>query len=181
MINLIPTEAKKYVRMEYWTRVISVWLFLVTSAALIIIALLIPSLVLVNAQLQVFENGAGSVDAQNDKYDILKSEITGANNTAQQLLSTKNQRTFHTVISRIENATNKTVRIKSITASRNQDEAIETLQVVGVADSRQALVDFRDTLEAVEMFDAVELPLSNLAKDADVPFNLSIQLTPAEQ
>jgi len=176
MINLIPTEAKKYVRMEYWLRTVSMWFLLLTFAVGIIGALLIPSVVLIRSQLVVSNNNYQAISAQNEKYTTLEKKVRISNNLSQKLLAWKDVPSFTSYITLIEGQAQKTIRIKSLVSSRVDGLNVEEITVVGIADSRQALVSFRDTLEAQNIFESVELPLSNLAKDKDVPFNIIVKV-----
>ena len=53
------------------------------------------------------------------------------------------------------------------------------LNIDGVSNNREALRDFVKTLEASGKFKTVDIPVSNYAKDKDLPF--SIKLTISEQ
>ena len=59
MINLIPPDALKGVKREYYVRVGTVWAFLLTGAFVALILLLIPLYVLINSQLNamILEGG----------------------------------------------------------------------------------------------------------------------------
>ncbi len=48
------------------------------------------------------------------------------------------------------------------------------LEINGIAATRASLSAFRVRLESHESVKAVELPLSNLVKDTDVPFSLTV-------
>jgi len=55
-------------------------------------------------------------------------------------------------------------------------EGAVTIQVSGVADTRDSLVDFHDTLKADTYYSSVKLPIENLALEMDAPFTLSITI-----
>ena len=55
MINLIPPHARKAITREYWIRVVTVWMFLATFALMVIVALQIPTYVLINSLDAVLE------------------------------------------------------------------------------------------------------------------------------
>lgn len=54
----------------------------------------------------------------------------------------------------------------------NKDEL--NIELRGQADTRNTLVNYSESLKDVEVFDSVNLPLSNLTRDIDVPFVISI-------
>ena len=174
MINLIPPHARKQVRIEYWVRVISVWVLLVTSAFVIIGLLLIPSLVLVRSQLQVYDGAYQTASDQNDVYKSLEKEVRDANNIAQQLMSTEGTPLFTELIEDVENIAKGKVTIQSISFQRNEQGIVEKINIMGNSESRVLLVAFRNAIEQHDAFSSAELPLSNLAKDKDIPFSIEI-------
>lgn len=176
MINLIPTHARHYVKVEYWVRVISVWLLLFAVAFLIIASLLIPSLVLIRAQLAAYSGTYQTASEKNDVYQGLEKSVSTANGIASELVHIKSEALFSKLIVDLESVALDKVSIDSVSLSR-EDDAVESIRVSGGAISRAALVDFRDSLEAHSSFDSVNLPLSNLAKDKDVSFNVVIVIS----
>jgi hypothetical protein len=173
MINLLPPHAQKKVQIEYWIRVCSVWIFLLGVACIIVGSLLVPSLVLVQSQLKVYSGEYQNASSQNDLYENLEQEVRVANDTAAHLVSSDKNVLFSSLISEVEEVADRTVLIKSISLSRTK-ELVESIQISGEAVSRSALVEFRDELESSPLFISAALPLSNLAKDKDVPFSITI-------
>ncbi|MFT7507785.1 MAG: hypothetical protein ACI92I_000953 [Acidimicrobiales bacterium] len=176
MINLIPPHAKKQVKTEYWVRVFSVWGLLAAIACLIIVLLLIPTYVLVRAELKVYEGLYQTASIQNDSYGELEHEVGIANEIAVRLSSIKSQITVMELIEVIEDAARGNVEITNISLVRTEGK-IGSISVAGEAYSRETLSGFRNTLEDHEFFNSVKLPISNLAKDKDVPFNIEIITT----
>jgi len=90
-----------------------------------------------------------------------------------RLVRSDNTTLFTKLVTDLEKVARNTVEVKSIAFERNEG-VVDAIRVAGNAPSRSALVDFRDGLEAHDSFSAVELPLSNLAKDKDISFNIVI-------
>lgn len=175
MINLIPPQARKNVKIEYWTRVVSVWFLLLTFAVFISGTLLVPSLISINSQLSINGSIYQVANDQNNVYEDLEKSVSRANSVAQRLVSLDNETSFTQLIFDLESVTGSLVEIKSVSFERTEGK-VEAIKVTGSAVSRSALVEFRDALESHETFGSVELPLSNLAKDKDVPFNIVISV-----
>ena len=53
-------------------------------------------------------------------------------------------------------------------------ESVREISISGTAASRQALADFRNRLREEDGVESVDLPISNLAKDRDIPFELTV-------
>ena len=180
MINLIPLRARADVKAEYWIRVVSVWLFLIGFALLITAVLLFPSLSLVQSQLEVYENSYIHASEENESNKKLESSISVANKVAQKLVQAGDSRLFTELLSDIDTAADSTITLESVLIGR-VDGGVDAIQITGNADSRGALVHFRDALEVYDSFVSIELPLSNLAKDRDIPFNITVTVGPQEK
>ena len=96
-----------------------------------------------------------------------------ANEISQRLTSLDNQFIVSQLVSAVENIAKQKVILETISLSR-VDGRINEVSINGEATSRSSLAEFRDQLEEHSFFDTAELPLSNLAKDKEVPFNIKI-------
>ncbi len=180
MINLLPPNARKQVQVEYWIRVSSVWVILLGCACIIIGLLMVPSLILVQAQLAVYDGEYQAASTQNSVYEKLEQDVQVANGIATQLGTSDGDRLFSNIISEVEGIAARTVVLNSIAFSRT-DIGVQSVQITGESASRLLLVEFRDALENSPLFDSAALPLANLAKDKDVPFSITIIVSNQEQ
>jgi len=173
MINLIPTHARKDVKTEYWVRVVTVWLFLLAAAAGIVGLLLFPSYMLVQSGLSIFEDTYQDISQQNESYETLREEVRVGNGVANHIGRTEVTPVFIMIINELESLANTNVSLASYSFARTEGK-VESISITGSAPSRASLAQFRDVLESHEFFDSAELPISNLAKDKDIPFNITI-------
>lgn len=173
MINLIPPNAQKQVRNEYWVRVVSVWLLLLGTSFIIVVILFAPVYVLIQSQLDSYWDEYTRANGETQSFKDAESEIKKANELATLLSKSKNIVTFSGTIESLEKLTKDEVIIESYSLTRKGD-VIDSIIVVGQADSRLALTQFKDSIENEPMFESVTLPLSNLAKDKDIPFSITI-------
>ena len=174
MINLIPPDARKMVQIEYWVRVVSVWLILMSIASIVLVALLLPSLVLVRSQLAAYENQYQHASEQNDSYAQLEKEVTLANSVASHLVNDEYGNLFSQLLTELNMLSGEQIVLDSVGMNRAEDAKINSINISGSAYSRADLVAFKDRIEEHSSFETAELPLSNLAKDVDVPFNIVI-------
>ena len=173
MINLIPPGAQKKVKHEYWIRVVSVWLMLGAIAFLMITILNIPAYLLVKNQLEFLTTEYQSASDDKRVFAELSQELRDANNIGTLLRTQKETYLFSEIITEIKTQAPGTVILRGFTIRRD-DGGIISITVRGQSASRNTLASFRDAIEASDMFESAELPLSNLAKDKDIPFNISI-------
>ena len=67
------------------------------------------------------------------------------------------------------------VRIIGISLEHNENKL--NIMVEGVAATRQALVSFRESLEESSVFAGVTLPISDLAKDSNIEFQIELSIS----
>lgn len=173
MINLIPPSAQSQVKKEYWIRVISVWLLLIGTAFFIVAILNAPVYVLIRSQLQSFLQEYNQANDESESFATSEATINKANEINTVLASSQSVTSFSTIIEELEKLTGPAVRITNFSLSR-QEDAIATIVINGSADSRLSLSEFKDAIEESPLFETATLPLSNFAKDRDVPFSIDI-------
>lgn len=175
MINLIPPDARTRITTEYWARVVTVWLFLLAVAAVLAGAFLLPSYVLVTSQVRSF-----AVEAEAAKASVAHSDGTArvlviAGDQARLLREGEQMRRFTDLMAAVSAAAGAGIDIREYSFSRAAG-VVTPVQVGGVAATRQSLAVFRDALRAEPTFAAVDLPISNFAKDRDIEFSLSLTI-----
>jgi hypothetical protein len=141
---------------------------------------MVPSLILVQAQLAVYNGEYQAASTQNSVYEKLEQDVQVANGIAEQLVTSDVDNIFSNTISEVEGIATGTVVLNSIAFIRT-DTGVESVLITGEAASRSLLVQFRDTLEDSPLFESAALPLANLAKDKDVPFSITIIFSNQEQ
>lgn len=173
MINLIPPHAKKSVLIEYWLRVLSSW-FIVWSIALVVgIVILIPSYVLIADQVKVYSSDAKAASEKIVDYKGVTKDLTQSSQQAVKLLGELKEPLISDYLLLFKNLESKDVVISKITVQRT-DKGIGAAQITGEATDRQSLATFRDRLLSQSEIAGVDLPISNLAKDKDLKFTLTV-------
>lgn len=175
MINLIPPQAKKGVVREYWLRVVSVWFYTWSAALLGGVLIMVPAYVLINSQVSVYQESAKSASAKVANFGDVSKSLTASSLQASKLLTGFRQSLISERISTLRSLEKPGVTISEFAITRT-DEAYEPIQVSGTAENRQALAAFRDRLLALPDVASVDLPISNLAKDRDIQFSLTVTL-----
>ncbi|MBP6924677.1 MAG: hypothetical protein KBC62_04495 [Candidatus Pacebacteria bacterium] len=180
MINLIPPTAKKGIRTEYWLRVVTTWFILITGALVASIAVMAPAFVLINLQIGASAESSAVASQKIAGYESVANELKRSNVEAKAVLDTTAYIPISDQIAIIRKYEGLDITISDIVISRSKD-GFSPIQVTGRAVSRQSLSQFRESLLAEPSIATVDLPISNLAKDRDIQFNLSVtvkKLTP---
>ncbi len=174
MINLIPPKAKKSIQIEYWLRVLSVW-FMVWSAALLLgIFILIPAYVLIHLQVKVYSSSVKEASEKIVDYESVSKELQHASQQASKLLAGSEEPLMSEYVTSFKELESANISISSITLQRSDKGIVGPAHIGGEAIDRKALAAFRDRLLAQPGITAVDLPLSNLTKDKDIQFSLTV-------
>lgn len=174
MVNLLPQTAKRQLVIEYYVRVVSVWLFLLTGAMIVLGMLLVPISVLVSLQLDAYNETFVRVSADNESFGDSEDAVITANVLAGELNKISTYERVWSDVALVQALAENTISIASIEIERTDVGTIETITVTGEATTRAALAAFRDRIEASPRFVSAALPISNLAKDKEVPFSIDI-------
>jgi len=176
MINLIPPHARKTVKVEYWIRVISVWMLLFACACLIVCILFVPSAVVIRSEILLVESSFQDASDRNSAYKQLEDDIKIANSISTQLTTRPDDGLFTKLTSELRGLMQPGVVLDSISLGRTEG-VVETVKITGEAGSRTYLASLKDRIEAHPSFESADLPLSNLAKDIDIPFSITIVIS----
>lgn len=175
MINLIPPSAKKTVTKEYWLRVLTVWFYVCSAALFSGVLIMLPSYVLITSQVQVYQESASNASQKVASYEDVSKNLSSTNQQSGKLITAFRRTLVSDRIEILRQLQNPGIVLSAISVSRT-DDTYEPIRISGIANDRQALAAFRDRLLAQEDVASVDLPLSNLAKDREIPFSLTVVL-----
>ncbi|MCA9359177.1 hypothetical protein KC926_03160 [Candidatus Kaiserbacteria bacterium] len=179
MINLIPPLAKKSLLIEYWVRVATVWLMLISVALLCSAAIMWPAFVLIDGQVSVYETSAAEAMEKTADYKNVSKDLVLSSQQAKIIVDERNIDLFSEYIDLIESLQTSSISVSQITLSR-EGVGIAPIRIVGIASDRQALASFRDRLLEQEIVKSVDLPISSLASDKDAHFSITVVIAKPE-
>ena len=172
MINLIPPAARRSIVREYWLRVVSVWLFLFGTGCLIVTVLLLPTYVLIHAQVATLSAQVVATSEKTATFDVSAAELIEASRLAALLSTTASTTHFSESLTALEQLAGAGITIRDVSFTRTGGNGEFT--IAGGATTRQNLATFRDALEAHPAFATVDLPISALIKDRDLLFSMKV-------
>jgi Tfp pilus assembly protein PilN len=175
MINLIPTEGQKKLQREYQARVVVTFSMLFGFVFLFLGVALVPTYVLVGAQMSSLQSEASQGGTKNDAFLKIETETKDIEKIIAQIEKATSTLSITPLITEVTSLASDGVRIRALTIAEEKG-VVQKIQVQGTADTRQSLVAFRDGLEASEWFKKAEVPLADLARDSDLPFSISVML-----
>ena len=177
MINLLPPEGRSFIQREYWVRVASVYMLVLSAVAASGVALLLPTYFHIAFQINAVTSDIDSVGSE-EEFAALENAIKEANAFSRILATSPEAVPATNVINELNDIAGAAISIDGVTIATT-DDVMSSIVITGVADTRAGLVAMRDRIEAHALFDKAELPISNLAKDQNIPF--SITITPASE
>lgn len=177
MINLIPPQGHKSAHREYLLRVGSSVSVLFGFVMLVLAAAHIPTYLLIGVQIKTLD---ATAEKESGKEELIKKadDEVRLSNVVLARLKAVPEKIIMTgdILSEIQKSAPTSVSFRTFLLHNTGKEA-QTIQVQGVADTREVLAQFKASLEASEMFDRAEVPISDLARDVDLPFAMTITLT----
>ena len=176
MLELILENKKKDLQKEYKLRFLNVSLIMVSIVLVIWIILMVPLLINVKIEkepleekMRLLENSALAKDRAN--LEILSKELSNAINVFN--LDTVS---FSEVINNLTEKQAKDIVVKLL-AIEKSDSGELTLNVQGIANSRNGLRNFSDAISSDPLFSKIDIPVSSFTKDTDIPFSFSIPIS----
>jgi hypothetical protein len=179
MINLIPPQAKKTLLKEYWIRVVSVWLMVLSITLFVGAGVLSPVYFLINSQISIYKESAVSASEKVVSYENVSTDLVDASQQAKIVMDEKDLPVFSDYTSLFFGLEGEKVKINKISINRDEVQ-IQPISIAGFAENRQSLASFRDVILAQEGVQDVDLPISNLAQDLDIPFTITVTLNDDE-
>lgn len=176
MINLIPKRGHKAIKLEYIFRVSSTLGVLFAGVMLLLSVALIPTYVLVDAQIKTFEAEKEQQAESDEAFQLADREVKLTKELLAQLKRTPENAHPSVVLEEIVSVAPNNISFTSFYL-RTENGDIESVQIRGQAPTREALASLKNEIEKSNMFDSAEVPISDLARDVDVPFAITATLS----
>lgn len=174
MINLLPHSTLKRARREYYIRLVSLALLSLAVVCFSSAAFLVPSYL--SARIERSATLERHV-LLTQKTASDTSALSASLLTTTDLLSAARRPNLDGMALLAQVLSGKGSRIQ-LTRIAFDTRDVARFSVSGIAQSREALLQFRDALRSRPEFTAVELPISNLAKATDIEFSMAITIKP---
>lgn len=173
MYKLLPEEAKEGVRREYLMRRTVIMLSAFILVLIVSITGLFPSYSISKARQRELGDRVKAVNAASQGKEL--EAWLSAINLKLKVLSPKldDDRPASLMALVIKE---KGTGVKLANFNWTKSDTGKTFIVSGIASDRQALLLFESKLKALNSFSSVSLPLSNLAKDKDISFEVKLTI-----
>lgn len=177
MLNILPTEEKKKVLIEYRLRLATISVFAVGSLVMASLFLLAPSYLLaVSKHNEVMNNLAAleEKDSRGGQEKDVNLQIIAVNKKIDLFLKVGTPGALKpaSVITKIMDIKGDAIRITGFTFDATADQ--ERVVITGTALDREKLSQFIETLKKDPAFTSVDLPISSYVKSSNIDFSAVI-------
>jgi len=169
-INLLNENKKSLlIHMAQFKFVQNILQVIFLSISFIAISLMFSEFLLQNYYSAIAQNTINN----NNKYTSKSQQIQIINKLTQRLnLVQQQHHNITPLIVDITFSTPEEIILTSLNINYNQ----KTVAFSGIADTRQSLLDFQETLKNNPLYIHVESPVSDLTKKENIAFNISVNL-----
>lgn len=169
--NLLPKDIKKKLRTEYYMRVLNVNLLLLSAILGLGTVALIPPYMKVTTERSALAALLEHETAQRAEEGTTAPEdlLAGTKNTIVALREKLDHPLFTEIVTTTLSVRPEGIALVGLSFDRKNNAFV----VEGIAATRDALVVYKDALEHVPGVHNVTSPISNLAKNTNLPFQIS--------
>lgn len=171
MISLLPIKARKTLTLERRLRFMSLVMLVLAFVAFVSLALSIPTWMLLTSRAESLDSEMFSPEKMKLERTRVEDELKQTQSLIDHLVKKTKTRSHSGMISDLDSLSGDKIKLTQfIFDDKNK------LTLIGTADTRIALSEFRDRLDSNPDFKSVELPLSSLVSEVDAAFSIAIVL-----
>lgn len=179
MINLIPQHAKRSIKIEYLSRLLTVTFAALSCVLVAASVLLVPQLVLLHSQNSALSQQYEASMSTKQAIDSYVTQIKNTNQAIELVHQVVIIGNLVPYIKHIQSYESVGVTFDYIKVDRKADAGV-VIKMAGMAATRNDLAILKNSLVTDPVIAEVDLPLENLAKDKDLPFHISLEVLPLE-
>lgn len=169
MINLLPPEAEKVWIREQRLRAVATFCFMAALVSLMVLVASLPTGELLARHGESLAEDDSLAEEVQARAEDVERELKITRSLIEHLSRSIESKQYSVLIALMDDLAAPEVYLTHFNFGDKKE-----LELNGVASSRASLSAFRVRLESHESVKAVESPLSNLVKDEDVPFSITV-------
>ncbi|MEI8338095.1 MAG: hypothetical protein WCF92_03040 [bacterium] len=172
MFSLLPEQYRKKLQLEYRIRLAIVSLLGFIALSIVTGVLIFPTYIRVSVENQILADQKLNLEKQ-IALQVGKDSSGDIKNIKQNInIASLDKRSVILAINTVTKV--QSIDIKLINFLYTYNSKLSTLVIDGFATDRQSLQLFKKNLSAEPLFSGVELPLSDYAKDSNIPFSINL-------
>ncbi|HRH22885.1 MAG TPA: hypothetical protein PLB51_02770 [Candidatus Paceibacterota bacterium] len=174
MFDFLPLDFKTKAQRLYRGRLILLYVCAGCVLFLVSFFLLLPSQMLALAKKKSLE---GELSALKQSLSIkgnstVESFVDTSKEKMSVVESAESVKLFSDSLAEFFSYYTSGISLNSMTFERGEKQNI--IRMSGVAETRDALLDFSKSLKSNHRFESVDLPVSNLARNKDIDFSITV-------
>jgi len=177
IINILPDKEKKIILKEYWMRFFTIFFNLSTLVGALAIFLLFPSYFLSELQENMIEDKIEVFNKENIELIDNDTDKAISDINSKLVILNKKEGDYQfskDILDEILSSRNSGITYSQILFRKEKEGS--SLEINGVAKSRDDLRIFKTTLENNLDYSEVNLPISNFLEKSDLDFTILIKL-----
>jgi len=176
LTNLLPPERVRSLRQLYFFRLATVGMLVLAGVAVIHAVLLLPSYLYLREQVREREAILTSLTATlaGAEEREVSARVTQLTEDATYLARLTETPAASTAIAAVLRAPRPGIVIRGFTFTAGKDSAEATMNVSGIASSRETLREFEQTLAEEPYVTSTDLPISAYAKESNIDFTIRL-------
>lgn len=175
-MNLLPDTRKQILARVYLVHLVVVTALVLSAVLLVHVALSVPALVHVSAQVRDNTITLEGLTAQlaGSQVQQVSDRVTALTERATYLAQSAKQGTASSALRTIVSVSHPGIRLTSLSYTQATASGKAKMTLTGVASSREALRAYVNTLSALPYVAQASLPISAYAKETDIEFSLML-------
>ncbi len=176
LTNLLPASRAKTIRREYLVRLTTVVILGLIFIVLIHSVLLLPAYIYLQREvsMKTAELNSLSGAAKTDQEKEAQSQLTALTDESTHLLQLASAPTASSVLRQVLAVPRPNVRLTGFTFTPPTKAGLGSMQVSGVAATRESLRSYDQALGALSFVKSADLPISDYAKESNIPFTITL-------
>ncbi len=176
IINVLPEEEKKILNKDYWKRLISTFLLLVTTVTIAFVLLLSPSYFYTVLKQKIVEDKLDNFNLNNKNLtdkDINQSILAINDKLSLFSLNDSKYSVYNDIIGLIMKDKPEGITFSQILFNKRKDKSL-FVEIHGNAINRSALRNFKTIIDNDPKIASSDLPISDFLEKNDINFMISI-------
>lgn len=176
VINLLPPERTAALTREYYLRLATLAALVVSALAMAAMLLLLPTYYYLTTTLRVKQADLALRTAPPEVTEEVSEQEAALMSRIALVEAIGNNPSASALVRAALSVPRTSVRILNLNYTPKQGEKPGVLLVSGVAASREALRAYQNALQGAAFAATAELPVAAYAKDANIPFTITVTL-----
>lgn len=176
LTNLLPEERVRSLRQLYFVRLLTVGVLLLAVVMLVHGVLLLPSYLYLGQQVKERQAVLASLSAtlEGSEEREVSARVAALTSNAIYLARLAETPAASTAIAHILDLSRPGIRLTGFTFSPAKGAVPASMGIAGVADSRESLRRYEQSLKNESYIDSTNLPISAYAKERDIDFVITV-------